>query len=220
MEYGALLIGSKWDILKELSKKSSSPTELSAKLKTSIPNILQQLSLLEAHGLVEKTREFSKKPGKPRTIYTLKNELLHLSFIGGYKSKKLLIPLDKEDILPYLILQARLFDNQEDSLHLMKFFFLNEELLRKCDAVAFFKSNQKEIELLIITENLALVREKISNQFIKVNEKEMKLIVWSHNQFEVEDGLFRKDRHFTEFIDAIQPLYDPAGYFSILKKKD
>ena len=63
MDYGTILTDSKWNIIKELSEKEQTPTELADKTKTTLANISQQLRLLEAYGIVKKERtESSKKP--------------------------------------------------------------------------------------------------------------------------------------------------------------
>jgi len=56
METDYLLSSARWDILKIISEKPSSPIQIAEKLNTTVSHVSQQLRLLEAAGLVTKKK--------------------------------------------------------------------------------------------------------------------------------------------------------------------
>ena len=91
MEIEPLISGSKWSMLKLLSEKSRSPTELAEKTGTSIANISQQLRLLEAAGVVKKERIGSGVKGKPRMLFSLNGNTAYIAAIcSGFSEKKVI----------------------------------------------------------------------------------------------------------------------------------
>ena len=116
MELEGLFTATKWEILKEISIESQSPLQLAAKLNTSIANVSQQLRLLEAAGIVQKTRLRQRDKGKPRVLFSLTRDSCYLvGFMRGFAAKKLL-PLNTHK---KFILRTWLLVNEE----------LHEELL-------------------------------------------------------------------------------------------
>ncbi|MFT4312190.1 MAG: ArsR/SmtB family transcription factor [Candidatus Woesearchaeota archaeon] len=79
MEAQMVVSDTKWDIIARLAKNESSPTELSAQLKTSVAHISMQLRLLEASGIVQKRRVSNSKAGKPRLLYQLTKDVFFVS---------------------------------------------------------------------------------------------------------------------------------------------
>lgn len=204
-------------LLKEIATKDSSAQELAKKTKTSIPNVLHQLQILEAQGFLDRRSGKTKKPGKPPTLYSLKKETLTISILSKTGVLTQTVSLKDMDMFDLMHTRLLLF-SQEDRPYIKKFFSINEPLIRTCQAIGLFRGKTKDIELLIITENLGEVREKISNQIIAWNGKDRKIIVWSHNLFEMEDGLSRQDQHFISFKGKTDILYDPQGIFNLLTK--
>lgn len=85
-----MLTGTKWDIIKALSKESLSPLELSKLLNTTIANISQQLRLLQAANLIKKQKTGQAKAGKPRTLFSLSEDYAFIAvFSKGFAEKKL-----------------------------------------------------------------------------------------------------------------------------------
>ena len=68
MELDSFLASPRWEILKIISEKPSSPIEIAKKTKTTVSFISQQLKLLEAARIVskEKTGAFEKGPFSAR----------------------------------------------------------------------------------------------------------------------------------------------------------
>ena len=89
MDLDGLLTGTKWDIIKILAEKPSSPLELAKKLGTTIANISQQLRLLQTAGLTKKKRTGTGKPGKPRMVFSLSDDYALITIISkGFAKKK------------------------------------------------------------------------------------------------------------------------------------
>ncbi|MBU1976299.1 MAG: hypothetical protein KKG59_07905 [Nanoarchaeota archaeon] len=222
MEYVPLLSGAKWNLLVALSKKPQSPKDLAIKTNTSITNVLQQLSILDAHGIVDKQKDKARGPGKPKTIYNLKKELIHSSVLMNNSASKNVVMLKNQDMIHLLMLNqlgAGLFNNGEDAYYLTKFFLANEVLIRQSESIGYLQTKTDDIELLIIAENLQEIREQISNQIIKrPSGGEKKVVVWSHSQEEFKEGMHKKEKHFINFVKKVQTLYDPTGFFAILEK--
>jgi predicted transcriptional regulator len=212
-----LLTGTKWELLKELSQKEGTPQELSRRLVTSLPNILHQLSILEAHGLVGKRIEKRSSPGKPATRYYIKRGIVQVILSSPALCVKMEFPFDQADMIHKVLLYLKVL-NQEETFWVEKFVMINELLIRTCQAMGYYQGRSKDIELLVITENLKEVRDKISNQVITWNGKDRKIVVWSHNQYELDEGLKNNDHHFLTFKGKITPIYDPGGVLKVLMK--
>lgn len=210
MDYGALLTESKWNLLKELSTKEQTPTDLAKKTKTSLANVSQQLRLLEAYGIVKKERkENNKQPGKPKTIYVIAKKVNYLISISEDHAIKKELNLD---YFQKAMINIPILESNENSYFIEKFFFTNEEVVKKCDFVGLVKSENDTIELLLITKDIETIREKYSNQKITNLEGKKKTIVcWTHNIQEIEIGLKTENEHF---------IYLANNYNIILDKND
>ena len=97
MELETLLIGSKWQIIEQLTKKKQSPLELAKKLGTTIANISQQLRLLELGNIVKKEKTGASGLGKPKTLFSLKQEFAYIIIASDKKADKKLITLTKKE---------------------------------------------------------------------------------------------------------------------------
>lgn len=204
MDYGALLTESKWNIIRNLSETEQTPTELAEKTNTSLANISQQLRLLEAYGIVIKERRGSmKKPGKPRTIFSLGKEINHIISISNFGAVKKNLELDyfQKAILNILLVNKGL------SYYLEKFFIEKDEVIKKCDAIGLIPTQDEKIELLLITDHVQNIRDKYSNQDIENLEGEKKTIIcWTHSIKEIEEGIKSKNEHFIKLIEHIIPI--------------
>jgi len=226
MEFEDLLTKSKWSILKELAKGEKSAVEIAKKTNQSIANITQQLQLLEAYNLVKKAKQDGKeekkekrKPGKPRTPYALSQETVVTSMLKqGLAEKKLLKLKDLGECQRFLL---NLFFtlNPENYYYLIKFICITD-MLKKADTIAYLKADEKEIEIMIITEHIKEVRENYSNMSITGLEgKTKKIISWSHNKKEMDEGLARKEEYFINLIKNSKELIDKKDYIKELRQK-
>jgi hypothetical protein len=213
MDYEQLFGGARWELLKALSHGKASATELSKATKLSLPNISQQLKLLEAYEFVEHVKD-RKGPGKPRQVYTLKRELCHLTFArSGYAEKRFFNPG------PYhtMLLNILFLPNIQDHPYLHAY-LLNDELTANC-AVAFLKSGEHDLEVLLLTDNLELIRAKYSGTYISYAGKSRKVVAWTHNLQELNDGLARKEPYFENLLKNPIILHDPKRQFEKIKRK-
>ena len=122
MELETLFTASKWGILEVLSRKPSSPLEIANELGTTIANISQQMRLLEASGLVVRTKVQNSEAGKPRALFTLKEDFAFVAAATDGVAKKAILPLSNSQV--YL---TRVWMLGEPSIvdPLSKFYFSN-----------------------------------------------------------------------------------------------
>jgi hypothetical protein len=222
MEFEDLLTKTKWAILKELAKGDKSAVEIAKKASQSVANVTQQLVILEAHNLVKKAKkeEKQKRPGKPKTPYALNQEIFAFSFLKPGTAEKSIIKLREADFFPKFVLNAYFTLKEEDHYPVVKF-VCESEILKKADCIAFLQSNDKEIELFIITEQqLHDFREKYSNFHVSgLDGKTKKIISWSHNKKEVEEGLESKNEYFVNLVKNSKELVDKKETLRELKEK-
>jgi len=211
-----ILANNKWTILREIAQGPVSPTDLAAKTSTSLSNITQQLKLLEAHKIVGKKKSEEKSAGKPRTIYHINNEMVYSILLMDGKAERRVFKIDNTNKMFFNIIFGM---NTEDILLMLKFCFKYEDVLKKCKAIGYLKSTRDSIELFLITDYLDEIRSKFSNIFIEDSHSKTKKIVnWSHNEFEINDGLGRKDKYFMDMIKNVEIINDPGSI--LLKFKE
>ncbi|GIU70375.1 MAG: hypothetical protein KatS3mg002_1611 [Candidatus Woesearchaeota archaeon] len=202
-----ILNDTKWEILKEISKRETSATELAEKLDTSISNITQQLKILEAYEIIKRRKIKEKNIGKPRTVYSIKNEIIYAIILKNNKAEKKIF---KIDAVSGLIFNTLFITGTEDAFFILKFMLKHEEILKRCKAIGFIKSTKENVELFILTDYIDEIRAKFSNLFIEDNiGKTKKIINWTHNEWEINDGLNRKDKYFLDITNNVQTIYDP-----------
>jgi predicted transcriptional regulator len=111
MEVDSFLGEKRWDILKIIARSPASPMELAERLSTTVSYISQQLKLLEAAGLVGKTRTGAAEKGKPRNIYFLEDEFVHLSILSNEiaAKKKLKLNLYNKAIISIWSIDNEIF---------------------------------------------------------------------------------------------------------------
>jgi len=205
----------KWNILKEIAESPQSPSDLALKTNTSLSNITQQLKLLEAYQVVRKEKSEEKNSGKPRMIYSLNVEIAYGVILKNGRAERKLLYVDHGNELLFDIVFSM---NQEDLMFMLKFAFKYEEVLKKCKSIGFLKSSKDSIELFLITDHLDDIRSKFSNIFIEDNHgKTKKIINWSHNEFEINDGLHRKDKYFMDMIRNVKIIHDPSNILTNIK---
>ncbi len=212
-----IFTNTKWLLLKEISDSPQSPSDLALKTNTSISNITQQLKLLEAYGIVRKEKSEEKNAGKPRTIYYLNTEIMYGFMLRNGKAERKVFEIDSNNKMFFNIVFGM---PSEDVAFMLKFSFKYEDLLKKCKAIGLIKTTRDSIELFVITDFLEEVRSKFSNVFVDDHSgKTKKIINWSHNEFEINDGLHRKDKYFMDMIKNAQIIHDPQNILLNIKKK-
>lgn len=211
-----ILSNNRWVILKEIAESPQSPSDLALKTNTSLSNITQHLKLLEAYKIVRKDKSEEKNTGKPRTIYSLNVELAYALVLKEGKAERRVFNIDSNNNMFFNVLFSI---NHEDLMFMLKFIFKYEEILKKCKAIGFLKSSKDSIELFLITDHIDEIRSKFSNIFVDdYHGKAKKIINWSHNEFEINEGLHRKDKYFMDMINNVQVIHDPHNILSHIKE--
>jgi len=134
MNFDSFLVSPRWEILQILAKSPSSPTELAVKLETTVAYVSQQLKLLDAAGLITKTKTGSSEKGKPRFLFELSKEIIYLAALSEGISEKKVIQVND-----YHRTILKLWLVKDSSLH---YYF--EKLYWKLD------ENKKEIDSIFL----------------------------------------------------------------------
>jgi hypothetical protein len=210
-----IFLSGKWSLLKAIAEAPQSPSDLALNTGTSLSNVIQQLKLLEAYRIVRKERSEEKNSGKPRMIYYLNVELAYAIVLKNGMAEKKVFYVDHGNEMFFNIFFRM---SQEDVMFMLKFSFKYEEVLKKCKSMGFLKSSKDSIELFLITDHLEEIRSKFSNIFIDDHHgKTKKIVNWSHNEYEVHDGLHRKDKYFMDMVKNVQIIHDPGNVLANIK---
>lgn len=202
------IAGSKWQILKILSKYPQTPKQLAERLGTTIANMSQQLKLLEAYGFLKKARADkgpnSRKTKDLRVVYSLikgKTWLINVS-PGNVKRKELKTTPETAMLVNLLLLDLK------DEHPFVLNFFLNSPLVEHIDSAYHLKSEKQEINILIITKKLEHFREAKSSLKIKYKNEEKTIRFWSHTLQEIKEGLSRKEEYFQSIVSQAELIYE------------
>src|SRR3989338_1427080 len=132
MELELMFSEQKWNILKCLSEGKFSPIQLAEKLNTSMANISQQLRLLEAANLVKKEKIRNRDKGKPRTLFSLRDDYAYLiPMMHGFANKRLLKTTDHHKA----ILRIWFLENTELHYALERLYWEIEPYINKIDSI-------------------------------------------------------------------------------------
>jgi len=207
MQQESLLQNSRWQVLKAITQSHTSASEIAKVINTSIPNVTQQLKLLEAYGIVAFDKEKKEGLGKPRQLYKLTKPVASIALArDGMAKQKFFQPCWEQA----LILSSTFIKSPQEQFCLLKFLFNNEEILQKC-GVAYVKSSSEEIEIFLLTELLDEIRKKYSSGNVECGGKKFKVVAWTHSFEEVKDGLARDDKHFIHLLKDSLILHDPEN---------
>lgn len=88
----------KWRIIEEVSKSEKSLDSLAKTLKTSSANISQQLRILELLGIIKKEKTGTVFKGKPRVMFSLKEDIAYIILASKDKTAKKLVRLTKGEL--------------------------------------------------------------------------------------------------------------------------
>ncbi|MEM0465077.1 MAG: winged helix-turn-helix domain-containing protein [Candidatus Pacearchaeota archaeon] len=196
MDFDLFLTSPRWEILKIIAEKPSSPVEIALELNTTVSYVSQQLKLLDAANLLKKEKTGAVEKGKPRTIFSLSNELFYLTIISKKISEKRLIPINDYH---KAILNIWLLKDIEYHYFIEKFFWKLEEDIEEIDAI-FLDNYELKPKVIIISDSKKL-RPKLE-VFVKKLKKEIEYVIISKSNFKKVS----KDSFFV--------LHDP---FDILK---
>ncbi|MFT4261044.1 MAG: ArsR family transcriptional regulator [Candidatus Woesearchaeota archaeon] len=200
----------KWDIIKELSKKPSGPKELAEKIGSTTSNISQQLKLLEAQGYLNKKRidqgKGSRKKNAARIIYSINQNKTYIVNLGLNTKIKEIQQTTHNNLIINLIL------NDLDINPILKFYLNHKKLFEKVDALLYLETKNNETHLLVITDQIQEFREKNSLEL-----EDSKIIFWSHTLQEIKEGIQKKEEYFVEKIKKSKILYDKNNTYAKIK---
>jgi len=197
MDFDSFLSSPRWEILQIIAKKPSSPMEIAEKLKTTVSYISQQLKLLDAAGLVIKKRTGTAEKGKPRTLFSISDELTYFIYLTkDFSGKKLIHVTDYHKT----ILKIWLLENADLHYYVEKLFWKLEEDLQEVEAI-FIETSESKV--LIVSEDKKL-KQKI-DLFAEKLEKRISYLFISKNQLK---------KFSSEFLVS---LHDPKNILNELK---
>ncbi len=243
MEFEDLITGTKWLLLKELSKKECSLSELAKKTDTSTANVAQLLRLLVAYKLVTKRKLKTNQRGKPKTLYGLDQGYGMLVTIGdGVAVKKsfMLNPRLKtmsdifmadaalkksvHDIVLFSIAALLQYPDFSDEMKeeqvyfLQKLFWTYDHIWVHLKGLALLSYNTKKTEYLAIIDDVTKARKEMSNiKLARYDGKEREMIFWNHTEDEVLQGLAKNEHYYTSKIKQCHIVYEKENVLSKLK---
>jgi predicted transcriptional regulator len=196
MELDSFLSNPRWDILRIIIEKPSSPTEIAEKVDTTISFVSQQLKLLEATGLVQKQRTRESEKGKPRAIYSISKESIYLIPLAKGLGEKQLIPLSLEQKITVKIwnLIEKKYQNSVE-----KFFWSIQKYLDRISGIICYTKKQK-LKVYVLSEDSSLAHE--------INEAHVSLDEELDFQVTTSSSLSNLDS------EHLVPVYDSEGILS------
>lgn len=199
MDFDLFLTSPRWEILKLIAEKPSSPVEIAEKLKTTVSYVSQQLKLLDAANLLVKEKTGAAEKGKPRTLFSLSNELLYISALTKKFSEKKLLYLSDyhKNIL-------KIWLSVDPSLHYYteKLFWRLEEEISEIGAL-ILDTTHFHPKMIIVSESKKL-KANIEN-FSKLLDNKIEPVFVSKSQI----------KRFS--VNSLIPLYDPNNILEELK---
>lgn len=214
MDLETIFTDSKWRILTELSNRPLSPSDLSEKTGTSLPNISTQLKLLEALDFVEKEKLDNFEKGQARKIYSLKKEFAYL--VVGTKTVmgKKMFKLNPE--LKFLF-SCLLLNDSFATYVLIKLFLEHEILFKDSISFGYLGITENTYEILIIDNNISKFSE-IKNKEIQRNEKTFPINFHVHKKDDFANGINNNDQYFKSLLKRVNILIDRDNFLSDIKK--
>jgi predicted transcriptional regulator len=197
MELDSFLATPRWEILKIIIQKPSSPIEISETLKTTTSFVSQQLKLLEATGLVKKEKTGAFEKGKPRTLFSISQESLYLIPLAKNAPDKKLIPLSREQ---KTITNIWCIENTEIQIPLQKFFWQIQEFLDEIISISIY-TNSTTPKVYIFSNNPSLSH--------KINETQKNLE--NKLAFQVVSSLAPLEKLETKHLFSIYVAHESAS---------
>lgn len=175
MDFDLFLTSPRWEILQIIAIKPSSPVEIAEKLNTTVSYVSQQLKLLDAANLLKREKTGAVLKGKPRTLFSLANELSYITLLTKQISEKKLIPLTPHH---KRILNIWLLKDSSFHYYIEKFYWKLEEDLEDIEAI-FIENSSLNPKIILIGE--PKIKIKIENILKKLG-KEIEYMIISKNQ--------------------------------------
>lgn len=194
MELDSFLATPRWDILRIIIDKPSSPLKIAEEMGTTTSFISQQLKLLEAKGIVKKERTGEVEKGKPRSLFSITKEAVYITPLTKQLPSKKLIPLTREH---KITLQIWGIENSKIQLALEKFFWKIQEHLDNIDAIAIYIKDDLA-KIYIIPKNENATRQLNNIKEPREKDFDLRLISSVSPLLKLETG-------------NLVPIYDPES---------
>ncbi|MBN1156160.1 helix-turn-helix transcriptional regulator [Candidatus Woesearchaeota archaeon] len=211
MELETLFTSSKWEIMKRISQEKESPLQIAQHLNTTIANISQQLRLLEMAGLIKKERLSNRASGKPRMLFSLKEDFAYLITCTKEGVNKKLIPLD---LYQKIILNIFITQNSELEKIASEFYLEFEKSLNDVKAILFNAQNKKE--LYVLSEKPKDVQRNFEKITRKVDSSSLDMKFLNDKEFLKA----MKTRFQISSKEDIIPIYDSEGIIANINSRE
>jgi len=198
MDFDSFLTSPRWEILQIIAEKPSSPVEIAEKLNTTVSYASQQLKLLDAASLLIKEKTGAAGKGKPRTLFSLSNELVYISILTKEFSDKKLIYLTGSH---KVILKIWMVSDISKHYYIEKIYWKLEEDLEEISAI--FIEDSSKVKIIIVSDSKK-INAKVKSLSDKFKEK-------------IEIQIMSKEQSKKLLSDYLIALYDPQDILKNLK---
>ena len=205
--------GVRWQILKQLAKEPLTASVLAKRAKTSLPAVSQATKLLSAQGVLRV--EQYPGPGKPRAMFSLREDVALITLCGQGVAKKISInpsALDTATIRAFSL-------PVQDKDWVIQLLWSYRDLLSTVDAIAYVRSEKEETHIMVLTSNIDEYRKKYSHITLEAGSSRRKIISWSHTMHEAQEGLVRKEEYFVDLFRKPSVLFDPKNNISHIQEE-
>ncbi len=194
MELDSFLASPRWEILKIISERPSSPIEIAEQTKTTVSFVSQQLKLLEAAQIVSKKKTGAFEKGKPRNLFSISKDIFYIiTLTQGFGEKKS-IDLDNYQ---KSILRIWALENKPLKYFLEEFLYRVKENFHEIHAI-FIDLNRINPVILVFLEDKKT--QQIIDAFSKKSEEKIK--------FEFYSSLDLPKLNFSSFF----PIYQDSTF--------
>ena len=193
MELDSFLASPRWDILRVIITEPSSPTKIAEAVNTTVSFVSQQLKLLEAAGIVKKTRTGEVSKGKPRTIFSVSKESFYMIPLAKGLNEKRLVPLSTEH---KVIIQIWGIDDASVQPTIEKFFWSIQKYLDVIEGIVVY-TNKKKLKVYLLSKDTDLTH--------KINETQKLSDEKPAFQVTTTSSLSKLEQ------ENLVPIYDPKG---------
>lgn len=214
----------KWKIVESLSKKDKAVTELAKEFNTSLSNISQQLSDLEASDIVKKTGKTEKGTRRPFVKYSIGSGFVFLVEAMPKEARKTFLEVD-ENIKTHL----RIWSIPQKEFHyfIESFWWELQDHLDDIESVAVFgsvaKGNAKpdsDIDILLLArQNQKSLEKEFSAKMVGQKGKGKMIMSQVFSVTDFEGSLMEGSAFGREIIDSMAMIHDPNDFLYGLKEK-
>jgi len=196
LEQETLFTAVKWDILKTISTKKSSPIELAEIHQTSLSNISQSLRFLELAGLVTSERVANRDKGLPRVVYSLTKDAAYIIAFSKSFADKRMIELDDRK---KAYLRSWFYENTSLHYFLEKAIQALEEDLNSLEGIYFDTTSGTDVKIAVISKGAKKEYKETSAKY-QGTPKKIKFTTTTSDHI-------HKNKH------SFYPLHDPLKIF-------